>query len=115
MASAEDRRRALAKTAWDEAYARLGAIAALSPHSPRPATRAILDAEKAANDATAAYILGNPKANPREKLNAWESLMAEAIKLEQDKRGCHDCGVEKVVEVVDNDGHRSCGRCRAGR
>jgi hypothetical protein len=114
MASAEDRRRELAKKAWAEAYSRLGATGGFR-HSPATATRAILDAERDANDATAGYILGNSKANPRDKLSKWERMMAEAIKMECDQRGCDDCGIEKVAEVVDKDGHRSCGRCRSGQ
>jgi hypothetical protein len=114
MVSAEDRRRELAKQAWKEAYARLGATGGFR-HSPALATRAILDAEKEANDATAAYIMGSSKANPREKLAKWERMMAEEIKQEHDQRGCDDCGIEKVAEVVDKGWHRSCGRCRSGR
>ena len=113
--SAEDRRRELAKKAWSEAYARLAALAGASTVvGDAAATREILDAEKAANDATAKYVQGDPRANPRDALKRWESMVATAITAALDKRGCHDCGHEKVAEVVERDGHRSCGRCRAG-
>jgi hypothetical protein len=112
--SAENRRKGLSKQAWKETFSRLFALAGPDwPVGSNLLTPAINAAEKAANESTTAYVDHGTK-GAREALKAWEDLMVEAIQRAKAKRGCHDCGVEKVVEVVDKDGHRSCGRCRAG-
>ena len=77
-------------------------------------TRAMGDAEKAAINETDRYIKGDKSAKPSEALKRFEESAVAAFKAKAMERGCDDCGVEKVVEVVDSDGVRACGRCRAG-
>ena len=71
-------------------------------------------ADAAANAATAAYV-EHGRDGAREALQVWEDLMVVAINRAKDKRGCNDCCHEKVAEVVNDDGSRSCGRCRCGK
>ena len=105
--SKADRRRALSKVAWQEAFSRLNAATSL--HTP-----AIAAAELEANAATAAYVERGVK-GAAEALKAWEDLVLQAIEEAKGKRGCDECGIEKTAEVVDVDGRRSCGRCRSGQ
>ncbi|HEY5955776.1 MAG TPA: hypothetical protein VIV60_04450, partial [Polyangiaceae bacterium] len=95
-------------------FARLFAAAGTDwPTGTNLSTPEIDAAEKAANEATEAYVRTGCK-GAREALQKWEYLMMLAIRATKLARGCCVCGIEKVVEVVDRDGHRSCGRCRAG-
>ena len=110
-----DRRRALSKVAWQEAFARLNA--ATGPNWPVGTslhTPAIAAAELEANAATAAYV-ERGVTGAAEALAEWERLMGIAIEASKGKRGCGQCGIEKVAEVVMDDGSRACGRCRSGR
>ena len=110
-----DRRRALSKVAWQEAFARLNA--ATGPNWPVGTslhTPAIAAAELEANASTAAYVERGVK-GAAEALKAWEDLVLKAIEEAKGKRGCDECGIEKTAEVVDVDGRRSCGRCRSGQ
>lgn len=77
-------------------------------------TPAIMEAEKQASVAVVDYIKGSYSAKPRDKLAEYERLMCAAIDAALSRRGCEVCGIEKVVEIVDKDGGRMCGRCRAG-
>jgi hypothetical protein len=111
---AQNRRRQLSKKAWKETFARLFAAAGSDwPTGSNLSTPEIDRAEKAANESTEAYVLTG-STGAREALKTWEALMMGAIKAAKEKRGCHVCGVEKVAEVVDDAGNRSCGRCRRG-
>jgi hypothetical protein len=111
---AQNRRRDLSKKAWTEAFARLTAeIGAEWQLGLELSTPEIDRAEKAANEATESYASTGAK-GAREALAKWEALMRAAIARAKAKRGCHVCGIEKVVEVVDDAGNRSCGKCRAG-
>jgi hypothetical protein len=111
----QNQRRELSKKAWAEAFGRLFAAAGSDwPTGTNLSTPEIDRAEKAANEATEAYARTG-KAGAREALKKWEDLMMLAIAAAKGKRGCGECGQEKVVEVVDKDGRRSCGRCRAGK
>ena len=109
------RRRAQAGKAWLMAMDRLCARAgsAYPVGLDTLSNPELLKAEKEADLATTAYINGDSKASPRDNLAKWEQLMGKAIDEALSKRGCSLCGVEKVVEIVDPDGNRSCGRCRS--
>jgi hypothetical protein len=110
-----ERRRQLAKKAWQEAFDRLCAAAGPAwPIGTSLLTPAIGASEHAANAATASYV-ERGKGNARDALKEWEGLMLKAIEAAKGKRGCDLCGEEKVVEVVDPDGQRSCGRCRSAK
>ena len=112
--NAVDRRRVLSKKAWAEAFARLFALAGHDwPVGANLSSPELCAAEKAANDATEAYVLRGVD-GAKGALARWEALMVLAIRRAKDKRGCGDCGHEKVSEVVMDDGSRSCGRCRRG-
>lgn len=115
---AETRRRANAMKAWQEAFDRLAERAGDGwPVGTKLSTPDVDNMESAAEAATVLYILdGNAQTRElaRESLVAWERAMGNAIDEALLSRGCDVCGVEKVVEVVDPDGARSCGRCRAG-
>jgi hypothetical protein len=104
--------------AWRESFERLADRAGDGwPVGTKLSTPEVDNMESAAESATVLYILdGNAQARElaRESLVAWEDAMSKAIDAALLKRGCGQCGVEKVVEVVDQDGARSCGRCRAG-
>jgi hypothetical protein len=109
-----ERRRVLAKKAWAEAFARMFELAGPDwPMGSDLRTPELDTAEKAANEATEAYVVRGVD-GARSALAHWEALMVLAIKRAKAKRGCHVCGVEKIAEVVDKDGARSCGRCRRG-
>ena len=111
----QNQRRALSKMAWSQAFARLFEAAGQSwPTGSNLSTREIDLAEESANKATAEYVRTGAK-GARETLKHWEDLMMLVIKETKGKRGCGECGHEKVVEIVDQDGRRSCGRCRAGK
>ena len=113
--SRADRRRALSKVAWQEAFSRLNA--ATGPNWPVGTslrTPAIAAAELEANAATAAYVERGVK-GAAEALKAWEDLVLKAIEEAKGKRGCALCKVEKVAEVVMYDGSRACGRCMSGK
>ena len=110
----QNQRRVLSKRAWAQSFARLFAAAGSDwPVGTNLSTPEIDRAEKEANEATEAYAQTG-RAGAREALKKWEDLMMLAISATKMLRGCHECGHEKVVEVVDQDGRRSCGRCRAG-
>jgi hypothetical protein len=110
----QNRRRELSKRAWAETFARLFAAAGPDwPSGSNLSTPEIDRAEKASNEATEAYAQTGAK-GAREALAKWEALMMAAIARAKAKRGCHVCGIEKVVEVVDSEGNRACGRCRRG-
>lgn len=106
------RRRHLAKVAWAEAFKRLFAKAEGGSYWP-VGMDIIEAAEKAANRQTELYVEGKP-AFAREALKDWENLVSAAIDAAKGKRGCSQCGVEKIAEVVMDDGSRACGKCRAG-
>ena len=113
--SRADRRRALSKVAWQEAFARLNA--ATGPNWPVGTslrTPAIAAAELEANAATAAYVERGVK-GAAEALKAWEDLVLKAIEEAKGKRGCDECGIEKVAEVVMDNGSRACGKCRSAK
>jgi hypothetical protein len=110
----QNQRRELSKRAWAEAFKRLFAAAGSDwPTGTNLSTPEIDRAEKEANEATEAYAQTG-RAGAREALAKWEALMMLAIQATKGKRGCDECGQEKVVEIVDKDGRRSCGRCLAG-
>ena len=115
---AETRRRAHAMKAWNESFARLAERAGDGwPVGTSLSTPDVDNLESAAEAATVLYILdGNAQTRElaRESLVAWEAAMGKAIDAALMRRGCDSCGFEKAVEVVDPDGVRSCGRCRAG-
>lgn len=114
VSAAEDRRRALAMKAWTEAFERLSTRAGDNwPMGTCLASPEVDAAEEEAEKATVNYIDGL-QSGAREKLAAWEAMLNRAIDAALMKRGCDLCHVERVVEVVDPDGHRACGRCRAG-
>lgn len=112
--AAADRRRAVAKKAWTEAYMRLDARTEGKDVPNLSYSSATMMAEVRANVEVAAYVEGSTTATPRKALEEWEKLAAHDIDTAMAKRGCNICGHEKVVEVVDVDGGRCCGRCRAG-
>ena len=109
----QNQRRELSKKAWREAYARVNSSFVGIPDLACCCSHEIGLAEKEANEATEAYVRTG-KAGARAALKKWEDLMMLAIRAAKLARGCDECHVEKVVEVVDQDGRRSCGRCRAG-
>jgi hypothetical protein len=110
-----DRRRELSRRAWAEAFSRLFAKAGQDwPVGSDLSNPALVAAEHAANAATVAYVERGAK-GARDALAEWERLMVVAIEAAKGRRGCGDCGVEKVAEVVMDDGSRSCGRCRRGQ
>jgi hypothetical protein len=109
------RRQALSKKAWSEAFKRLFAEAGQDwPLGSDLSSRELVQAEHEANRTTAAYV-ERGESGAREALEHWEKLMMAAIKKTKDKRGCGECGHEKVAEVVMDDGSRRCGRCRSGQ
>jgi hypothetical protein len=111
---AQNRRRELSRKAWAETFARLFAAAGSDwPTGTNLSTPAIDSAEKAANAATEAYVRTGAS-GAKEALAKWEDLMMLAISSTKLMRGCGECGHEKVVEIVDCDGRRTCGRCRRG-
>lgn len=107
---AETRRRGLARKAWSELYQRLDGVYIEN----YVYTRAMGDAEKKAVAETHRYIMGDKSAKPSEALKKFEETSIAAFKAKAMERGCSECGVEKVAEIVDSDGVRACGRCRAG-
>ena len=110
------RRQALSKKAWSETFARLFKAAengAGWPIGSDLSSPVLIQAEHAANEATSAYVERGVDGD-REALAHWESLMMKAIEAAKGKRGCGECGQEKVAEVVMDDGSRCCGRCRSG-
>jgi len=115
---AETRRRAHAMKAWNESFDRLAERTGDGwPVGTKLSTPEVDNMESAAEAATVLYILdGNAQTRElaRESLVAWEAAMRNAIDDALLRRGCNECGFEKVVEVVGPDGVRSCGRCRAG-
>ena len=107
---AETKRRDIARKAWSELYQRLDNVRC----SDYAYTRAMGDAEKAAIEETHRYIIGDKSAKPSDALKRFEEAAVAAFKAKTLERGCNECGIEKVVEVIDSDGVRACGRCRAG-
>ena len=115
MSDTVERRRLLAKKAWKESFARLFAKAGPDwPVGSTLHTHEIDTAESEANRQTELYVQGDKRANAKEALKVWEDLMGIAIEAAKGKRGCSQCGVEKVAEVVMDNGSRACGRCRSG-
>jgi len=113
--SKADQRKELSRKAWAEAFKRLFAMAGPDwPIGSDLSNPALVDAERLANAATASYVERGTK-GAREALAEWERLMGIAIEASKGKRGCGQCGIEKVAEVVMDDGSRACGRCRSGR
>jgi hypothetical protein len=120
-----EQRRVMSKKAWADAFKRLFILAGPDwPVGTNLLMPEIDAAEKAANLATEEYIQhGTPVSG--NAIADWEELMVKAIKAAKvaakekragiAKRGCDNCGVEKVVEVVDELGNRSCAECRRGK
>jgi hypothetical protein len=115
MTNINDRRRAEAMKALAATYERLGLLAG-SQFSVGDIVRseATEDAERKSDREIVAWINGAPHAAPRSALAAWEASIATDITRALNRRGCDQCKCEKVVEIVDPDGVRSCGCCRAG-
>ena len=113
--SKADQRKELSRKAWAEAFKRLFAMAGPDwPIGSDLSNPALVDAERLANAATTAYVEHGAK-GAREALAEWERLMGIAIEAAKGKRGCALCKVEKVAEVVMDDGSRACGKCRSAK
>ena len=109
------RRQQHASTAWSEAMTRLCARAGSQwPIGTTASAPSVLAFQAEADAATNAYVSGVPGRDPRATLDAWERAVEHEIDVVLSTRGCSLCGHEKVVEIVDADGARSCGRCRSG-
>jgi hypothetical protein len=111
----QNQRRELSKRAWAEAFKRLFAAAGSDwPTGTNLSTPEIDRAEKAGQRGHRGLRADGPGWGTRGAGKVGSALMMLAIQATKGKRGCDECGQEKVVEVVDKDGRRSCGRCLAG-
>jgi len=80
MSKTIDDRKAISKQHWADAFGRLFALAGPDwPIGSDLSNPVLVEAEQAANDATAAYV-EHGEAGAKEALAEWELLMSEAIR-----------------------------------